>query len=45
MINSRIVMSAARGLVLHYNPSLLKENVGHVDLNWALSLLERMQYV
>ena len=47
VINSRIVMSAARGLVLYYNPSLLKEKGGHVELsrNWALSLLERMQYV
>ncbi len=47
VINSRIVMSAAKGLVLYYNPSLLKEKGGHVELsrNWALSLLERMQYV
>lgn len=46
-INSRIVMSAAKGLVLYYNPSLLKEKGGHIELsrNWALSLLERMYYV
>ena len=47
VINSRIIMSAARGLVLYYNPSLLKEKGGHVEFsqNWALSLLERMQYI
>lgn len=47
VINSRIVMSVARGLVLYFNPSLLRENGGHVELNrnWALSLLERMHYV
>lgn len=34
VINSRIVMSVARGLVLLYvNPSLLRENGGHVELN------------
>uniref|UniRef100_A0A1X7UJ38 Uncharacterized protein n=1 Tax=Amphimedon queenslandica TaxID=400682 RepID=A0A1X7UJ38_AMPQE len=40
-------MSVARGLVLYFNPSLLRENGGHVELNrnWALSLLERMKYV
>ena len=46
-INTRIAMSAARGLVLHYNPSLLKEHSGHAELsrNWALSLLEQMKFV
>ena len=46
-VNSRIAMSAARGLLLHFNPSMLKENGGHIELskNWALSLLERMKFV
>ena len=40
-------MSAACGLLLHFNPSMLKENGGHIKLsrNWALSLLERMKFV
>ena len=47
VVNSRIVRSAAKGLVSYFNPSILVENGGHVDLsqNWALSLLERMNYV
>ena len=46
-INTRIVISAARGLVMHYDPGLLQENGGHIGLsrNWALSLLERMNCV
>ncbi len=46
-INSRIVVSAARGLIMHFNPSLLVENGGHIALGrkWALSILERMRYV
>ena len=40
-------MSAAWGLLLYFNPSMLKENSGHIELskNWALSLLERMKFV
>ena len=47
VIKSRMVMSVAQRLVLYYNPSLLRENGGHMELNrnWALSLLERMKYV
>ena len=46
-VNSRIAMSAAWGLLLHFNPSMLKENGGHIELsrNWTLSLLERMKFV
>ncbi len=47
VVNSRIAISVARGLLLYYSPSLLLENGGHLDLtrNWALSLLERMKFV
>uniref|UniRef100_A0A1X7TW90 Uncharacterized protein n=1 Tax=Amphimedon queenslandica TaxID=400682 RepID=A0A1X7TW90_AMPQE len=47
IINSRIVMSVAQGLVLYFNPSLLRENGGCVELNrnQALSLLERMKHI
>ena len=33
--------------MLYFNPSLLRENGGHIELtqNWALSLLERMKFV
>ena len=46
-VNSRIALSAARGLLLHFNPSMLNENGGHIELsrNWALLLLERMKFV
>ena len=46
-MNTRIAVSAARGIVLYYNPSLLQENGGHLELtrNWALSILERMSFV
>lgn len=46
-INTRIAIAAARGIVMYYNPSLLVENGGHVNLthNWAASILERMDFV
>lgn len=44
-VNARIAISAAKGIVMYYNPSLLLENGGHIELtqNWAMSLLERMR--
>ncbi len=46
-VNARIAVSAARGIVLYYNSSLLLENGGHLSLtrNWALSILARMNFV
>ena len=48
-VSGRIVIAAARGIVLKYNPSgsMLAELGGPVDLNeyWAHSLLKRMKFV
>ena len=46
-VTTRIVMAAARGLLLASNRNILAEYGGHVHINrpWAQSLLERMGYV
>ena len=46
-VTTRIVMAAARGLLLGSNRNALAEYGGHVRINrpWAQSLLERMGYV
>lgn len=46
-VSDRIVIAAAKGIVLKYNPSMLAELGGPVDLNeyWAHSLLKRMKFV
>ena len=46
-VSSRIVIAAARGIVLKYNPSMLAELGDPVDFNqyWARSLLRRMKFV
>ena len=46
-VNTRIAIAAAKGILLYYNPPLLLENGGYLSLtrNWALSLLERMDFV
>ena len=46
-VSARTVIAAARGIVLKYNPSMLAELGGPVDLNeyWAHSLLKRMKIV
>ena len=46
-VNTRIVMAAARGLIMATNRNMLMEYGGHVRINrpWAQSVLERMGYV
>ena len=45
-VSARIVIAAARGILLKYNPSMLAELGGPVDLNkyWAHSVLKRMKF-
>ena len=47
IINSDVVIAAAKGVVIAKNRSLLKEFGGHIciDKPWAKSLLTRMHYV
>ena len=47
VINARIVIAAAKGIIQHYNRLLLEEFGGHIrlDLPWAYSLLKRMKFV
>lgn len=47
IVSARIVMAAARGLLLAYDRNQLAEFGGPVVLNrhWAYSLLQRMNYV
>ncbi len=47
VVNARIVVAAAKGMINHYNRSILEEYGGHVHLNlpWAYSLLKRMNFV
>ena len=44
VVNSAIVRTAAKGIVLSHDRSLLFENGGHFELtkSWAKSLLKRM---
>ena len=46
-VTTRIVMAAARGLIMATNRNMLMEYGGHVRINrsWAQSVLERMGYV
>lgn len=46
-MNTHTARSAARGIILHLNPSLLQENGSHIELtrNWASSILNRMNFV
>lgn len=46
VVTRHITLAAALGIVKHKNPSLLKENGGHLDLGrgWSQSLLKRMGY-
>ena len=46
-ISARIVMAAARGILLKCNRGLLADFGGHVELkrHWAHSLLKRMNFV
>ena len=47
VVNTRIVVAAARGIVLRYAKERLVEFGGHVELtrHWAESLLARMNFV
>ena len=47
VVNSRIVMAGAEGIVKSYDSNLLQENGGHIVLSksWAKSILGRMGYV
>lgn len=47
IVTARIVVAAARGILLHYDKSMLAEYGGHAQLNlhWAYSLLGRMNFV
>ena len=47
VVNSAIVITAAKGIVLSHDRSLLFENGGHFELtkSWAKSLLKRMNMV
>lgn len=46
-VSAQIVISAARAILLKYNPSFLVELGGPADLNryWSHSLLKRMKFV
>ena len=46
-VSARIVIAAARGIVMTYDRSILEEFGGHVCLNkhWAHSILSRMNFV
>lgn len=43
-VNSAVVIGATRGIITHYDKTLLAENGGHVELtkDWAKSLMGRM---
>ena len=47
IVSRSIVVSAAKGIIQHYDPSYLQEHGGElvVDDSWAKSLLNRMGYV
>lgn len=47
VVNTGIVMAAARGITASRNPGLLREHGGHIEITkaWAKSLLMRMGYV
>ena len=47
VVNTRIALAAAKGIVMYYSPSFLVENGGHTELirNWAMSILQRMNFV
>ena len=47
VVNCNIVIAAAKGIISHKNPSLLKEYGGHLDLGkkWAQSFLHRRNFV
>eukprot|EP00058_Branchiostoma_floridae_P021012 XP_002606502.1 hypothetical protein BRAFLDRAFT_91915 [Branchiostoma floridae] len=47
VVNRLLVMSAARGIMLQKDRSLLSEFGGHIDITkaWANSVLDRMNYV
>lgn len=47
VVNSRIVLAAARGLIQHENRTLLAEFGGHITLEkpWATSILRRLNFV
>ena len=47
VVTSRIAVAAARGILLHYDRSMLAEFGGHVQFNlpWGYSLLKRMNFV
>ena len=47
VINTQIVIAAARGIVLSRDRTMLRENGGSIDITrtWALSLMNRMSFV
>ena len=47
VINRKIVIAAARGIVMYHDRSLLTENGGHIELTcpWSESLMKRMNFV
>ena len=47
VVNSTIVIAAAKGIIRHLNPGHLVEHGGHLNLtkSWAQSLLRRMGWV
>ena len=47
VVNCNIVIAAAKGIISHKNPSLLKEYAGHLDLGkqWAQSFLHCRNFV
>ena len=47
VVNARLVVAAARGLIITRNHSLIVDNGGHLnpDKTWAKSLLRRMGFV
>ena len=47
VVSAKIVMAAARGMLLSYDRNTLAENGGHICLNrhWAYSFLRRMNFV
>ncbi len=47
IVNQKIAIATARGLVTHHDRTLLQENGGHISLgkSWSESLFQRMGYV
>ena len=47
VVNTKITIASARGVILSHDANLLRENGGHIELTkcWAKSFLQRMGFV